>query len=172
MSTLYKYRVWCVTEGAYVEEPSYKTTASTECPNDSGHTIGDVAIVGTISSDEFLAKSIHKVSFIGDGDEDYIEAKATYSWRVMSTFEFPGTDVITPTELILILSRTNGSGTSYFRIFDPDNGNVIVDYTYTDMVKKRHVISSFSNLPTGPTIFEIWAKRSSGKTRIHYMELR
>jgi hypothetical protein len=34
----YKYRVWCVTEGAYVNT-DWLTEAPTECPNDPGHTI-------------------------------------------------------------------------------------------------------------------------------------
>jgi hypothetical protein len=48
MAEQYIYRVWCVTEGAYVET-TWETSEPTECPNDPGHTIdtNSIAIIKT-----------------------------------------------------------------------------------------------------------------------------
>jgi hypothetical protein len=48
MAEQYVYRIWCVTEGAYVET-GWETTEPTECPNDPGHTIDtdSIAIIKT-----------------------------------------------------------------------------------------------------------------------------
>jgi hypothetical protein len=53
MAEQYIYRVWCVTEAAYVET-DWSTSAPTECPNDPGHTIDTDSITIIKTSEAHL----------------------------------------------------------------------------------------------------------------------
>jgi len=39
MTEYFKYEIYCITEGIFIEDPTWRTSAITECPNDSGHTV-------------------------------------------------------------------------------------------------------------------------------------
>ena len=49
MSQVYRYRIWCSTDSKY--EYVWNTTEPTVCPTNSAHTISDVTIVDTVSTD-------------------------------------------------------------------------------------------------------------------------
>ncbi len=59
---LYKWRVWCETEGAYVTTPGYMVEAPTACPNNEGHTLTSdpdkIMKVGSTFDHEIVIKPI------------------------------------------------------------------------------------------------------------------
>ena len=87
MAEQYRHRVWCVTEGAHVEESTFSTTAPTQCPNDAGHTI-DSAKTAVVE----VQSTPHHLEFTFAGKTDPLVETSSSTYKEMRTIIWGGSD--------------------------------------------------------------------------------
>jgi hypothetical protein len=182
MAEQYIYRVWCVTEGAYVET-TWETSEPTECPNDPGHTIdtNSIAIIktseahlrldGTNSPDTDIDFGANKITNL-DADNNPYMVISSSTFKTFAAFVYEGSNVHPVTEIMAIGSRTGTSGTVYLRLYDVTNSLEIAQVTWTTVDQQIITSSSLSNLPTGQAIFEIQAREDGSNGRLWSFQLK
>jgi len=91
----------------------------------------------------------------------------TINYRLIGRFYFAGTDAIGTTTVIKIMARrTLGSNGFSLKVYDPKNFNEIVEKTgNTEEGFDPIDLGTLSNLPSGDSSFELWAKAEGGGTR-------
>ena len=66
------------------------------------------------------------------------------------------------------VSYKTGNSSSYdIRVYDATNSLVIADANFANSSSTVNSLGTLSNLPTGPAIFEIQAKKNGGNGKSH-----
>lgn len=87
------------------------------------------------------------------------------AYRMAGTFIYPGSDAFGVTQSIRVIVRTEGNNnfSGKVRIFDVANHQIIAEQT--NIVAPTEIIwdmGPLSNIPTGPTVFELQAAKHTG----------
>jgi hypothetical protein len=139
-------------------------------------------VQSTMNNYDLWLKVVEALSRTGDSNftyfnpsanKDYVEIGDT-TYVVVSSFIFRGTNIWTPGTAYMVLSRSKTAGTSYVRLYDVTHNLQVFEFTYAADAKQIHTYTSFSNLPTGLSVFEVQLKTSSGSAgsvRLHAMGL-
>lgn len=111
MSSVWK--VFCFTEDQWVETIS--STEPTECPNDSGHSIGAVWEVEKLSI--FCNDTVNRTSY-------------SNSYATMNHINWPGSTAMGRIALVNILSEKDDQTTSFdVRLVDTTNHVILAEHT-------------------------------------------
>lgn len=93
MSTLYRHRIWCLTEGAWVFLWKETSDPLERCPNDPAHEIqpGSASIEGTLTSNDvhIIAEREMKTGGHLGFDHIVLEAPAEETAFVVKSWDFP-----------------------------------------------------------------------------------
>ena len=106
-------------------------------------------------------------------NSDYIEI-AQDGYKVVASFEFQGTGILTPSIFRIIASRDGLAGSGSVRLYDFTNALQIAVISVTGDTKTFYSTTSFSNLPANRTIFEVQVKKDAvgdSKMRLHSMKI-
>ena len=137
--------------------------------------VGDVMTISAlgvpgwapVSSSGGDGRAIFSCSFNIGSNKTYIE-NGSSSWRAIAYMVYPGTNVVTASEFIVVGSNNNNSTNSECRVIDLSTNLEVANVSWS--VKNIAIYSdgSLANLPASRSLFEIQLRRiSGGKSRVH-----
>jgi hypothetical protein len=133
-------------------------------PTQSGH----AATKQYVDSASDIAKAI---SFsVGDSDIEGIVTTES-DWTPLTTFVFPGSDVIgTPSKINAVIHTETGKNTD-IRIYDYTNANQIaILNNSTNTTKEIKDLGTISNVPTAKAIWEVQMK-GNGQSHLYAVDV-
>jgi hypothetical protein len=105
-------------------------------------------------------------NFYGKGVHEHLTIKESVfnsgTFELVSSFLYDGTDTHAPIIQIQSIVKSESGSTGEVRIYDITNNNVIALGMFTNAEYGLLDLGTISNLPTGPSIFEIQIRRESG----------
>ncbi len=160
MATNNKYRIWCVTEAAYIYE--WATAEPTDCPNDAGHTID--ATQTTITETEPI--EIYTTFNFYDALAPYVWFDDE-TWKACTAFIYQGSDTLPISKIDCMVSREGDAGVAHWRLWDVTNSTELGTDSWTSVGQQKSS-GTLSNVPTGEAMLELQVKldESSDKSRI------
>lgn len=157
---------------AYQSELDQVKDNNEEPPEFVAATMNNWELFKRISQIGNLANDFNFSFFNPAANKDYVEVNSS-SYVLVATFIYRGTGIWTPATVLAGLSRKAGAGTSYLRIYDADNNEVILEHQFTAVARTLYEITSLSNLPTENAFFEVQLRTTSaaGASRLHALGL-
>lgn len=124
--------------------------------------------------DSYIPKTLYNTAKVAllfcNHQYEYVEITST-DYSVIGSLVFPGSANISCDRVKIIASRSKEESTSYMRLFDITNNNVIATISWSTTPKTTYV-EYLSNIPENEAVFEVQMKRNGGGTsRIHYLAL-
>lgn len=148
MTSLIKWNIFCITEQAFF--PEWSQTQPTTCPNNTGHSIGQVWDIG--------AESRHIYS---------LTTTTNNTFTVTQNVFFAGSNYEGDLSLIRAVCKV-GDGTGKILIFDvTNNSQIAVSNEISNTSYDTIVFPSFSNVPTQGAIWQIQLIKDTGVEPIY-----
>lgn len=110
-------------------------------------------------------------SFFGNNGVPYLEINSV-NYVTIAELYFAGSNTLGPIDNITSIYGSNSATqTAEIRVFDLTNGLVIAEATQTSLARQIFNLGTISNVPTGPSIFEVQVKKTGGQARAQISSL-
>lgn len=160
MTSINKYRIFCVTDNVFEEQ--WSATPITVCPTNGSHDVNTDSVV-TVDGQSSTVIS----SFLNSATE---LSTTSEIYTSVSELIWPGSDSCGELTNVRVIYKTDASTTPTFRIVDLTNDdNVIIEFTLLENTELTisFQTSGITNVTSGSTLWELQIKRETGTGSVY-----